>query len=191
MTLDLHLQNVTMEVPNRSCLTQVTGVQGCNPAALGREPLSRPSGRVRVSIRKDLAQLRREKTSSRSIFATQELTTTPPPSKKTQNKITNKYTAHTYIYIYMLWSYYLVQVWGFQGSLSGPRWGHYLVQVCFFYLFESGFKRSLNTQLSFCVLCAQLSCNFLKTAFFQKGAIFFSIVCVLSFKILNSLFYVC
>ena len=34
------------------------------------------------------------------------------------------------IYIYMLWSYYLVQVWPFGGLLSGPRWGHYLVQVC-------------------------------------------------------------
>ena len=33
-------------------------------------------------------------------------------------------TTHTYtcvyIYIYMLWSYYLVQVWGFGKLLSGP-----------------------------------------------------------------------
>ena len=33
------------------------------------------------------------------------------------------------IYIYMLWSYYLVQVWPFEGLLSGPSRGYYLVQT--------------------------------------------------------------
>ena len=43
----------------------------------------------------------------------------------------NNFTACMYIYIYALWSYYLVQVWPFQGLLFGPRRGCYLVQVCF------------------------------------------------------------
>ena len=44
-------------------------------------------------------------------------------------------------YMYMLWSYYLVQVWGLQGLLSGPSRGYYLVQVCFLAYLYSGFKR--------------------------------------------------
>ena len=41
----------------------------------------------------------------------------------------NNSTAH--IYIYMLWSYYLGQVWGFPKLLSGPSQCYYLGQVCF------------------------------------------------------------
>ena len=80
---------------------------------------------------------------------------------------------HIYIYIYacMLWSYYLVQVWPFEGSLSGPRWGHYLFPSLFLNPFSEWFQEILrNTQLSFCFyFFAQLSRNFLKIAFFKKG----------------------
>ena len=47
-----------------------------------------------------------------------------------------------HIYIYKLWSYYLVQVWPFQGLVSGPS--------LFAYVY-SGFKWFLYTHLSICV----------------------------------------
>ena len=80
-----------------------------------------------------------------------------------------------WICTYMLWSYYLVQVWGFWKLLSGPSRGFWKLlsgpSLCFFAYKNSGFKRFvLQTQLSFCVFffCAQLSCNSLKITFFKK-----------------------
>ena len=73
------------------------------------------------------------------------------------------------IYIYMLWSYYLVPVWPFEGSLSGPRWGHYLVQVCFrtIKIGVSGdlFLLSYHFVFFLCPIIWQIS----KIAFFKKG----------------------
>ena len=42
-------------------------------------------------------------------------------------------TAYIYIYTYIMHAVKLLSGprWPFEGSLSGPRWGHYLVQVCF------------------------------------------------------------
>ena len=45
----------------------------------------------------------------------QFLTLKPPNLGPVSN-----FTAYIYIYIYMLWSYYLVQVWVFWKLLSGP-----------------------------------------------------------------------
>ena len=95
---------------------------------------------------------------------------------------------YIYIYIYVLWSYYLVQVWPFEGSLSGPRWGHYLVQVCF-HTIKTGVSGDfvlLSYRFVF-FLCPNIW-QFSKNNLFQtKGAtIGFSIFCVLSinFKII-------
>ena len=101
------------------------------------------------------------------------------------------------VYIYMcceviIWSkfgvfgsYYLVQV-GVFGSYR-----YYLVQVCFIAYKNSGFKRFLHTQLSFCVsfLCP-IIWQFSKIAFFKKRVqkLGFSIFSVLSLNFENSLF---
>ena len=64
--------------------------------------------------------------------------------------------AHIHTYTCMLWSYYLVRVWGVQGLLAGPSRVYYLAQVCFL---PSDF---LHTQL--CPIIWQFS----KIAFFSK-----------------------
>ena len=83
-----------------------------------------------------------------------------PPSK-----IREIYT----VYIYMLWSYYLGQVWGFSKLLSGPSQCYYLGQVCFRTIKIGVSGDFFFAQLSFCVFfCVQLFANFLKVAFFEK-----------------------
>ena len=77
-------------------------------------------------------------------------------------------------YIYMLWRNYLVQVCPFQGLLSGPSRGYYLVQVCFLAYFYSGFKRFSNTQLSFCFFCP-IILQFSRNGLFEKGCNSFQI----------------
>ena len=55
------------------------------------------------------------------------------PSSKGQMGYRKQLSGILYIcvYIYMLWSYYLGQVWGFPKLLSGPSQCYYLGQVCF------------------------------------------------------------
>ena len=101
-----------------------------------------------------------------------------------------------YLYMYLYMYIYIcceVIIWA--------KFGHfrcyYLGQVgviiwakLFLAYKNSGFKRFLRTQLSFCVFCVQLSGSYLKIAFFKKRVqkLGFSIFCVLSFKFENSLF---
>ena len=68
-----------------------------------------------------------------------------------------------YIYIYVLWSYYLGQVWPFEGLLSGPSKGYYLCQGDFrpIFIVVSGVFFA-NSAIILCFLGAQLSGNFLK-----------------------------
>ena len=95
----------------------------------------------------------------------QELSKAETPNQK-------PLTEYIYIYIYMLWSYYLVQVWGFWKLLSGPSWvfgSYYLVQFCVFAYKNSGFKRFvLHTQLSFCGFLCPIIWQFSKHSLFQK-----------------------
>ena len=97
--------------------------------------------------------------------------------------------------IYMLWSYYLVQVWGFWKLWSGPSrgfWSYYLVHVCFLAYKNSGFKRfGLHTQLSFCVFLCPIIWQFSKNSLFFKKRVQklgFSIFSVLSLNFENSPF---
>ena len=81
---------------------------------------------------------------------------------------------HTYIYIYAVkllsgpsLGFFNVILWSKLGFLNVIIWSKFV----FLTYKNSGFKRfGLHTQLSFCVFCAQLSGNFLKIAFFKKGA---------------------
>ena len=79
-----------------------------------------------------------------------------------------------YIYIYALWSYYLVQVWGFLEVIIWSKLGFLEVIIWSKFVFlaykNSGFKRFvLHTQLSFCVfLLSPIFWQFSKNSLFQK-----------------------
>ena len=99
----------------------------------------------------------------------------------------------TYIYIYAVKSgigpslaIFKVRDWAKSKSGIGPRsFSHYK---------NRGFGRFCFSQSSLCVFfCSQLLANFLKIAFFKERVhkLGFSIFCVLSLNVENSLFYVC
>ena len=89
---------------------------------------------------------------------------------------------HIYIYIYAV-KLLCGPSLGFQGLLSGPNRGYYLVQICFC-LFYSGFKRFFCTlSYHFVFFGVHLSGAFLKITFFEKKRVQklgFSIFSVLS-----------
>ena len=100
-----------------------------------------------------------------------------------QGQIYTKWRAYIYIYIYMLWSYYLGQVWPFNSYYLGQVRGIIWAKVIFD-LYLLWFQAIFSVQLSFCVflLCpiiCQLSKNNL---FFQKKGAKFGFPKFLCFK---------
>ena len=99
-------------------------------------------------------------------------------------------SSHIYIYMHAVkllsgpsLGFWRVIIWAKLGLLSGPS--------LFSRYKNRGFRRFVFAQFSFCVFfCAQLSCNFLKIAFFEKKRVQklgFSIFSVLSLHFENSL----
>ena len=74
---------------------------------------------------------------------------------------------YIYTHTYMLWSYYLGQVWPVQGLLSGPSRGYYLRQGHFYPIFILVSSDFLHIQLSLCVFCLVFQKLRAKTIFFR------------------------
>ena len=76
---------------------------------------------------------------------------------------------HIYIYIYMLWSYYLGQVWPFQVLFSGPSRCCCLSQVVFSQFFSWFEAISVCSVIILCFFVPNYLPIFLEKPFSKKG----------------------